>query len=110
MCMREMLLFLPYTVLEENLQLQYAFSVKSFNQLLHRNSSSPLPNSLPSSSIAESFCSSFSGKLLHFVSLSAITYLHNHNRFIPQTHLPLLMTLTLSTSSFTKYFPTNIRD
>jgi Reverse transcriptase (RNA-dependent DNA polymerase) len=36
---------------------------KTINQLLHRNSSSPLPNSLPSSSIAESFCSFFSGKI-----------------------------------------------
>src|SRR6218665_3160695 len=30
---------------------------KTINQLLHRNSSSPLPSSLPPSSIAESFCS-----------------------------------------------------
>jgi len=36
---------------------------KTINQLLHRNYASPLPNSLPSSSIAESFCSFFSGKV-----------------------------------------------
>jgi len=36
---------------------------KTLNQLLHRNSSSPLPNSLPPSSIAESFSSFFSGKI-----------------------------------------------
>jgi len=52
---------------------------KAINQL-HRNASSPLPKSLPSSSIAESFCSLFSGKIKYYtLSLSAITYLQNHN-------------------------------
>jgi len=37
--------------------------MKTINQLLHRNSSSPIPNSLPSCSIAKSFCSFFSGKI-----------------------------------------------
>src|SRR6218665_1280666 len=50
---------------------------KTINQLLHRNSSSPLPSSLPPSSIAESFCSFFSGKIttlrLSLQSLSSKT-------------------------------------
>src|SRR6218665_544200 len=36
---------------------------KTINQLLHRKSSNLLPNSLPPSSIAESLCSFFSGKI-----------------------------------------------
>src|SRR6218665_1563092 len=44
---------------------------------MHRNSSSPLPNSIPPSSIAESFCSFFWGKIttirLSLQSLSSKT-------------------------------------
>src|SRR6218665_1823561 len=61
---------------------------KTINQLLHRNSSSPLPNSLPPSSIAESFCSFFSGKIttlrLSLQSLSSKTTI-NSPPAIPST-------------------------
>src|SRR6218665_517578 len=77
---------------------------KTINQLLHRNSSSPLPNSLPPSSIAESFCSFFSGKIttlrLSLQSLSSnASYPFHHGRLS-----------SFPTSSITKYFPTYIRD
>src|SRR6218665_684028 len=54
---------------------------KTINQLIHRNSSSPVPNSLPPSSIAESFCSFFSGKIttlrLSLQSLSSKTTINS---------------------------------
>ena len=67
---------------------------KTINQLIHRNSVSSLPNSLPSSRISESFCSFFCGKIstlhLSFQSLISITIIDS-----PQTHLLLLTTLPL---------------
>src|SRR6218665_1610470 len=68
-----------------------------------------MPNSLPSSSIAESFCSFLSGKITS-LRLSLYSLISESTSDSPQTHLPLLMTLPFPTSSVTKYFPTNIRD
>jgi len=73
---------------------------KTINQLLHRNSSSPLPNSLPPFSIAESFCSFFSGKIATLrLSLQSLlsknspadtpSFIHDHPPSPPRSSLSI---------------------